>query len=52
MKFGLPVKRTGLGKNTQIRPRDYFDAILPGLDDFPVNCVAELTPTVWVQTRR
>lgn len=38
-------------RRLQIRPRDYFDAILPGLADFPVNCVAELTPTVWVQTR-
>ena len=39
-------------RRLQIRPRDYFDAILPGLADFPVNCVTELTPTVWVQTRR
>ena len=38
-------------RRLQIRPRDYFDAILPGLADFPVNCVTELTPTVWVQTR-
>ena len=27
-----------------IRPRDYFDAILPGLAYFSVNRIGELTP--------
>jgi hypothetical protein len=35
----------------RIRPRDYFDAILPGLAGFPVNRVAEFVLTVWAQTR-
>jgi transposase len=28
--------------------RDYLGSVLPGLADFPINRVAELTPTAWV----
>jgi len=28
--------------------RDYFCAILPGLADFPIRCLPNLTPAVWV----
>jgi hypothetical protein len=27
--------------------RDYLGSVLPGLADFPINRVAELTPTAW-----
>jgi hypothetical protein len=27
--------------------RDYLGSLLPGLADFPLNRVAELTPTAW-----
>jgi hypothetical protein len=27
--------------------RDYLSSVLPGLADFPINRVAELTPSAW-----
>jgi hypothetical protein len=27
--------------------RDYSGSVLPGLDDFPISRIAELTPTAW-----
>ena len=27
--------------------RDYLGSVLPGLADFPINRIAELTPTAW-----
>jgi hypothetical protein len=27
--------------------RDYLGSVLPGLADFPINRVAELTPSAW-----
>lgn len=33
----------------QRRISDYLSAILPGLADTPMQCIAELTPTAWAQ---
>jgi transposase len=32
--------------------RDYLGSVLPGLADFPINRVAELTPSAWANGRR
>jgi hypothetical protein len=32
----------------KIPVRDYLGSVLPGLTDFPVNRISELTPTAWV----
>ena len=34
-------------RRLNIRVRDYLASVLPGLADFPINRVAELTPTAW-----
>jgi transposase len=34
-------------RRLKIRVRDYLTQILPGLDDTPIQRVAELTPTAW-----
>jgi hypothetical protein len=34
-------------RRLQVRVRDYFSTILPGLADLPIRCLPDLTPTVW-----
>jgi len=34
-------------RRLKIPVRDYLGSILPGLGDFPVGRIAELTPTAW-----
>jgi transposase len=34
--------------NGQRNRLDYFSAILPGLADFPIRCLPDLTPALWV----
>src|ERR1700693_810915 len=34
-------------RRLNLRVRDYLGSVLPGLADFPINRVAELTPTAW-----
>jgi hypothetical protein len=34
-------------RRLNLRVRDYMASVLPGLADFPINRVAELTPTSW-----
>jgi transposase len=34
-------------RRLNIRVRDYLASVLPGLADFPINRIAELTPTAW-----
>jgi len=34
-------------RRLNLRVRDYLASVLPGLADFPINRVAELTPTAW-----
>jgi len=31
----------------KIPVRDYLGAVLPGVSDFPINRIAELTPATW-----
>jgi transposase len=31
----------------KIPVRDYLGSVLPGLGDFPINRIAELTPAAW-----
>jgi hypothetical protein len=35
-----------------LRVRDYLGSVLPGLADFPVNRVAELTPRAWASSNQ
>jgi transposase len=35
-------------RRLKIAVRDYLGSILPGLANFPINQIAELTPTAWV----
>jgi hypothetical protein len=35
-------------RRLQVPVRDYFPTILPGLADFPIRCLPDLTPAVWV----
>jgi transposase len=35
-------------RRLNIAVRDYLDSILPGLANFPINWVAELTPSAWI----
>jgi len=30
-----------------MRVRNYLASVLPGLADFPINRIGELTPTAW-----
>lgn len=39
-------------RRLRIRVRDYLAEILPGLDDTPIQRVAELTPTAWAAKPR
>jgi hypothetical protein len=34
-------------RRLKIPVRDYLGSILPGLADFPINRIAELTPSAW-----
>jgi hypothetical protein len=34
-------------RRLKILVRDYLSSVLPGLDDFPVGRIAELTPAIW-----
>jgi transposase len=34
-------------RRLNLRVRDYLGSVLPGLADFPINRVAELTPSAW-----
>jgi hypothetical protein len=34
-------------RRLNLRVRDYLASVLPGLADFPINRVAELTPSAW-----
>jgi hypothetical protein len=34
-------------RRLKIPVRDYLGSVLPGLGDFPVGRIAELTPTAW-----
>jgi hypothetical protein len=34
-------------RDHKISVRDYLGSVLPGLGDFPVGRIAELTPTAW-----
>jgi transposase len=34
-------------RRLKISIRDYLASILPGLADFPINRIAELTPSAW-----
>jgi transposase len=34
-------------RRLKIAVRDYLGSILPGLANFPINQIAELTPTAW-----
>jgi hypothetical protein len=34
-------------RRLKIHLRDYLGSVLPGLGDFPINRVAELTPCAW-----
>ena len=34
--------------NGQRNRLDYLSAILPGLADFPIRCLPDLTPALWV----
>jgi transposase len=34
-------------RRLKISVRDYLGSVLPGLSDFPINRIAELTPAVW-----
>ena len=36
------------GRRLNIRVRDYLASVLPGLADFPINRIAELTPASWL----
>jgi transposase len=36
-------------RRLNIRIRDYLASVLPGLADFPINRVAELTPSAWAR---
>ena len=35
-------------RRLQVRVREYFSTILPGLGNPTIRCVAELTPAAWV----
>jgi transposase len=35
-------------RRLQVRLRDYFSAVLPGLADLPIRCLPDLTPAMWV----
>jgi transposase len=35
-------------RRLKIPIRDYFGSILPGLANFPINRIAELTPAAWL----
>jgi hypothetical protein len=43
----LPHQRTEGAIVCSLPVRDYLGSVLPGLADFPINRVAELTPTAW-----
>jgi hypothetical protein len=34
-------------RRLKIPVRDYLGSVLPGLGDFPINRIAELTPAAW-----
>ena len=34
-------------RRRKIPVRDYLDSILPGLANFPINRIGQLTPGVW-----
>src|SRR6516162_4414486 len=34
-------------RHLKIPVRDYLGSVLPGLSDFPINRIAELTPSAW-----
>jgi transposase len=34
-------------RRLKIPLRDYLGSVLPGLSDFPINRIAELTPVAW-----
>ena len=34
-------------RQLKIPVRDYLGSVLPGLGDFPINRIAELTPAAW-----
>jgi transposase len=34
-------------RRLKIPVRDYLGSVLPGLNDFPINRIAELTPAAW-----
>jgi hypothetical protein len=34
-------------RRLNLRVRDYLGSVLPGLANFPINRVAELTPSAW-----
>jgi hypothetical protein len=44
--FVLVTKRET--RRLTISVRDYFSAIPPGLADFPIRCLPDLTRAVWV----
>ena len=35
-------------RRLQVPVRDYFSTIPPGLADFPIRCLPDLTPGVWL----
>jgi transposase len=35
-------------RRLKIPIRDYLGSVLPGLADFPINRIAELTPAAWL----
>jgi hypothetical protein len=39
-------------RRMKLRTRDYLGSILPGLADFPIQRVAELTPAAWAAQHR
>ena len=42
------VLQTCLSRRLKIPVRDYLCSILPGLANFPINRIAELTPSAWL----
>jgi hypothetical protein len=39
-------------RRMKLRVRDYLRAVLPGLADLPIQCLAELAPSAWAARNR